>query len=351
MTRRTALASLALLLLPALALADAVAGGSPSIWLPAQVSQAGHDIDALYMNVMVIVAVIFVATEGLLLYSIIAFRAKPGRRAQYFHGSTGVELVLAAVPALILLYITVTSSQLWDRVRLAPPKGADVVHIQVYSEQFAWNFRYPGPDAAFGTKDDVMVSVDAAVPVGKDIVFHLSSKDVIHSFFLPESRVKQDLVPGLLGKVWTRWDLIPVWDLATQQRVLLTLDQYRAAAVATSGYTLQSEPNPVKRWFQASDSAKINYLHYHYERDNDAKLVVEKGGKPCKDAPQYVLHYYEIGCAQLCGNLHFAMRGTMKVLPPEDYEAWLKAQQPDSSLADKWNGIWDKYHPEFNKIL
>jgi cytochrome c oxidase subunit 2 len=190
------------------------------------------------------------------------------------------------------------------------------------------------------------------VPVGQDVVFHITSKDVIHSFFLPESRLKQDLVPGLLGKVWTRWDLIPVWDLVKQERVLLTLDEYRAAAVATAGYTFQSEPNPVKAgWYQASSSERLNYLRYHYDRDPSAKLVVEKGGKPSTEAPQYVLHYYEIACAQLCGSLHFGMRGTMRVLPPEDYAAWLKAQPADSGLSDKWASVWDRYHPEYNKVF
>jgi cytochrome c oxidase subunit 2 len=344
MKRNTALAGLALLLLlPSLAAAHG--------WMPPAVSEAGRRIDALYMHVLYIVIVIFVITEGLLLYSVIAFRAKPGRRAQFFHGSAGVELILATIPALILLYITVVSSQLWDRVRMAEPKGAAVVQVQVMAEQFSWNFRYPGPDGAFGTKDDVITNVDAAVPVDTDVVFHISSKDVIHSFFLPESRLKQDLVPGLLGKVWTRWDLIPVWDLAKQERVLLTLDQYRAVPVATAGFDFNSEANPVKEgWYQASASDKINYLRYHYDRNSD-KLVVEKGGKPSTEAPQYMLHYYEVACAQLCGNLHFAMRGTMHVMPPEDYERWLKAQQPDSSLSDKWATTWDQYHPEYNKVF
>ena len=343
MKRITALAGLALLLLPTLAAAHG--------WMPPAVSEAGRRIDALYMHILYIVITIFVITEGLLLYSVIAFRARPGRRAQFFHGSAGVEIILATIPALILLYITVVSSRLWDRVRLAEPTGPDVVHIQVMAEQFAWNFRYPGPDHAFGTKDDVLTEVEGAVPVDTDVVFHISSKDVIHSFFLPDSRLKQDLVPGLLGKVWTRWDLIPVWDLATQKRVLLTLDQYRAAAVATSGYDFNSEPNPVKEgWYQFSDSAKINYLRYHYDRNSDP-LAVEKGGKPTHEAPQYVLHYYEIACAQLCGNLHFGMRGTMRVLPPEDYARWLKAQPADSDLSDKWASTWDKYHPEFNKVF
>jgi heme/copper-type cytochrome/quinol oxidase subunit 2 len=318
--------------------------------MPESVSSRGREIDGLYMHILYVVIAIFVVTQGLLLYSVIKFRSKPGRKAQFFHGSAGVELVLAAVPAIILLYITVASVNLWGIVRLHGP-GKDAVHIQVMSEQFAWNFRYPGPDAVFGTPDDVIVSGDMAVPVGKEVVFHISSKDVIHSFFLPESRVKQDTVPGLLGRVWTQWDVIPVWDLKTQKRVLLTLDQYEAADVAVSGYKFNSEPNPNKTWYQASESSKINYLSYHYDRDPDAKLVVLKGGKPVDEAPQYVQHYFEIACAQLCGNLHFGMRGTVRVLPPDEYEAWLKAQTKDDFLLSKWNGIWDQFHPEYNKAI
>ena len=65
--------------------------------------------------------------------------------------------------------------------------------------------------------------------------------------------------------------------------------------------------------------------------------------------PQYVQHYYEIGCAQLCGTSHFAMRGTMKALPGPQFDAWLAAQQSDSFLAEKWM-LWDKNHPEFNRL-
>lgn len=334
---------------PALGLAADTHGPTP--WMLETVSDHGRQIDSLYVHILYIVIAIFVITQGLIIYSVIAFRAKPGRKARFFHGSNAVEVVLAIVPAVILLYITMASVGLWKVVRMnGPGKGA--VQVQVLAEQFSWNFRIPGPDAVFGTPDDVMVAGELAVPVGKEVVFHISSKDVIHSFFLPEARVKQDVVPGLLGRVWAEWDVMPVWDLQTQKRVLLTPEEYAAAPVAISGYKFASEPNPVKEgWYQASDSARINYLRYHYDRDPDAKLLVIKNGKPTDEAARYVQHYYEIACSQLCGNLHFAMRGTLRVLPQDQYEAWLKAQPHDDFLASKWTDIWDKYHPEYNKAL
>jgi heme/copper-type cytochrome/quinol oxidase subunit 2 len=338
--------------LPVAAMAKAGSTDSPSIWIPPAVSAGGREIDHLYFIILMIVIVIFVATEGLLLFSVIKFRARPGVKAQYFHGSTSVELILAAIPAIILLFITLSSARLWSTLKLHSSTDKNALHVQVYAEQFAWNFRYAGDDATFGTADDKLAFAEGVVPVGRDVVFHISSKDVIHSFFMPESRMKQDAVPGLLTRAWTNWDHIPVWDLATQKRVLLTEEEFNAAAVATSGYKFSSKFAEKKAgWFQASSSDKINYLQYSYARDNEAPLVVVQGGKEVKAEPQYVLHYFEIGCAQLCGTSHFAMRGTMRVLPPALYEAWYKKQGAEGFLAEKWNGIWDKNHPEFNRSL
>ncbi len=323
----------------------------PSIWIPDVVSAGGRSIDHLYMVILAIVVVIFVITEGLLLYSVIVFRARPGRRAQFFHGSTEVELVLAGIPVLILLYLTFSSGRLWSDLKLHRPAAKDAVHVQVFAQQFAWNFRQAGPDTVFGTADDVMGLNETVLPVGKAVVFHLSGKDVIHSYFLPESRLKQDAVPGLLTSAWTVWDVIPVWDLKSQKRVLMTPEEYAKVDVAVSGYELKSKPATQKRWFQASDSARINYLEYWYERKTDEPLEVLHGGQPVKAAPQYVRHYFEVACAQLCGTSHFAMRGIVRVVPEGEYQAWLAKQTRDDYLAGTWNGLWDKFHPEFNRSL
>ncbi len=261
----------------------------PSIWVPDVVSASGRSIDHLYWVILIIVVAIFVITEGLLLYSVIAFRARPGQRAQYFHGATWIEVILAAIPTLILMYITFASSRLWSDLKLSTPKAKDAVHVQVLGQQFAWNFRLAGPDAAFGTTDDIMTLNDVTLPVDRTVVFHFSGKDVIHSFFLPESRLKQDTVPGLLTTAWTQWDVIPVWDLKSQARVLLTYDEYAKADVAMAGYELKHRPAP-KRSFQASDSATISYYEYYYERKADEALKVVRDGKEVKAEPQYVAH-------------------------------------------------------------
>jgi cytochrome c oxidase subunit 2 len=322
-----------------------------SIWMPEVVSASGHSIDFLYKVILWIVIIIFFITEGLLLYSVIVFRARPGRRAQFFHGSTAIEVVLAGIPTLILIYITFASGRLWSDLKLHHPDDKSALHVQVMGQQFAWNFRYAGPDATFGTADDVMTINETCFPAGRNVVFHFSSKDVIHSFFLPESRLKQDTVPGLLTQAWTKWEVLPVWDLKTQKRVLLSPEEYAKADIAVAGYEFKSQPATKKRWFQASDSAKINYLEYSYQLKQGEAVKVMRDGKEVKATPQYVAHYFEIGCAQLCGTSHYGMRGVAHVVSEAAFEAWLASQSRDAYLAGTWNGIWDKFHPEFNRVL
>lgn len=321
----------------------------PGWFTPQVVSSMGRDTDSLYYVILVIVTVIFILSEGFLLWCLIAYRDKPGRKATFTHGSTSVEILLAIIPALILLYLTIASGKMWSDIRFKAPKDKDAVHVQVFAEQFAWNFRYAGKDGVFGTADDILSFNQLAMPVGKPVIFHISSKDVIHSFFIPEARQKQDAVPGLLAKVWTTMDHLPVWDLSAQKRVLMDEAEYEAADVAVSGFEFKNKVHEGKgKFFQQASSEKIGLLDYFYARNSDP-IVTVKGAKAA-DA-KYIRHHFEIACAQLCGTSHYAMRGEVLVLSPAEFEKWLASQAPDAELQAKWNTIWDKFHPEYNKIL
>jgi heme/copper-type cytochrome/quinol oxidase subunit 2 len=292
--------------------------------------------------------VIFILSEGFLLWCLVAYRSRPGRKATFTHGSSSVEILLAIIPSLILLYLTVASAKMWSDIRFKPPK--DSLHVQVFAEQYAWNFRYAGADGVFGSADDVMSFNRLAVPLGKAVTFHISAKDVIHSFFLPEARQKQDAVPGLLSKVWVTIDHVPVWDRQEQKRILMDEKEYASAEIAASGYEFKSKVRQGKGlFFQQADSAKINLLDYFYARNSDPITTV-KGGRASGE-PRYVRHHFEIACAQLCGTSHYAMRGEVLVLPDGEFKRWLGEQSYDGELADKWGKIWDTFHPEYNKLL
>jgi cytochrome c oxidase subunit 2 len=92
------------------------------------------------------------------------------------------------------------SQGVWSQVRGTPPP--EDLAIEITAEQFAWNIRYPGGDGRLNTPDDILTINQLHLPVDQTVLIHLKSKDVIHSFFVPQFRVKQDAVPGLTGRLW-----------------------------------------------------------------------------------------------------------------------------------------------------
>ncbi len=173
--------------------------------LPESVSTFGPDIDRIYYVVLWITGITFVLTEALLLYFLLRYRHKEGRKAHYTHGNNRLEIVWTVVPAIILLGLAFTSKGVWARVKSELPSGA--VELVVEAKQFEWNITYPGADGTLGTDDDFTKRNELHIPVNQPVIVNLRAEDVIHSFFLPEFRVKQDALPG---------KNIPVWFEATE---------------------------------------------------------------------------------------------------------------------------------------
>jgi cytochrome c oxidase subunit II len=169
-------------------------------WLPEDVSTYGHEIDALFYLIYYITAVTFILVTVLMVVFLVKYREQPGRRAIYTHGNTTLEIIWTIIPAAILIVLSFMSVSTWAKVkRSVPPTDFE---IQVTAKQFNWEVVYPGADAKFGTSDDVNFDNDLHVPVNKVVRIHLGSRDVIHSFFLPNLRLKQDAVPGRTIPVW-----------------------------------------------------------------------------------------------------------------------------------------------------
>lgn len=175
-------------------------------WLPENVSTYGRRIDNLFYLILWITGIIFVGVQGTLIYFLIRYRAREGEKAYYTHGNNQLEVIWTVTPAIILVFLTIWSQKIWSEVRGAVPDGA--IPIEIQAEQFAWNISYPGVDGKFGTADDIKTINQLHIPVGKPVRVRLKSigKDgkhpVIHSFFLPEFRLKQDVVPGMQIDVW-----------------------------------------------------------------------------------------------------------------------------------------------------
>jgi cytochrome c oxidase subunit 2 len=164
-------------------------------WLPENVSTYGRDIDWLFHLIYAITGVTAILVFGAMVVFLVMYRDRPGRRARYTHGNTTLEIVWTVVPALILVILTFLSVPAWSKIKMAAPPPSDFV-VQVTAKQFNWQVTYPGPDGKFGTEDDKTLLDEMHVPVNKVIHVHLKSQDVIHSFFVPQFRMKQDAVPG-----------------------------------------------------------------------------------------------------------------------------------------------------------
>ncbi|MBI2460175.1 MAG: cytochrome c oxidase subunit II [Candidatus Rokubacteria bacterium] len=163
-------------------------------WLPENVSTYGQEIDFLFYLIYYITGGIFVLVAAAMIVFLVRYRHREGRRATYTHGNTTLEIVWTIVPALILVVLTLLSVPTWSRIKSHVPQTD--LQIRVTAKQFNWEVTYPGPDGQFGTADDLELENEVHVPVGKPVRVILASRDVIHSFFVPQLRFKQDAVPG-----------------------------------------------------------------------------------------------------------------------------------------------------------
>ena len=165
-------------------------------------STYGPEIDRLYTIILVITGVVFVLTEVCLVWFLFRYRHKEGRKAAYIHGSTKAEIVWTAVPFVIVLWIALSGRDLWGRIKDVDRSPPDAMEVMVTAKQFDWNVTYPGADGRLGTGDDFSERNRLDVPVDRPVKLVLMADDVIHSFFLPDFRVKQDVVPGMEGNAW-----------------------------------------------------------------------------------------------------------------------------------------------------
>lgn len=163
-------------------------------WLPENVSTYGAQIDSLFYLIFWITAITFVLVEGALIVFLVQYRYRPGRKATYTHGNNTLEIAWTIAPSIILIVLALLSRGLWHEIKETLPPSK--YPVQVTAKQFNWEITYPGPDGQFGTADDKTVENEMNVPVNQVIQVRLRSKDVIHSFFVPVLRLKQDALPG-----------------------------------------------------------------------------------------------------------------------------------------------------------
>ena len=160
-------------------------------WLPEPASAQAKGFDNAYWFVTIICVVVFAVVAGVSVYAVWKFRAAPDDLddGSPIHGHTGLEVVWTAIPTVLVTAIAVYSGIVLSDVERLPD---DHRVVEVTSQQFAWTFTYP---------DEDLTSGELVLPLNQPTELVLTSKDVIHSFWVPEWRVKQDAVRGITTDV------------------------------------------------------------------------------------------------------------------------------------------------------
>jgi cytochrome c oxidase subunit II len=241
-------------------------------WLPVGASALAPAIDQHFNTTYILMGIVFVAAQFSLGVLVWRYRdRKDAPQAKYSHGNMKLEIIWTVLTAVLFVGLNLMSSSIWASERFRPANPG-AVRVEVTGMQFAWYFRYPGPDGTFGatkpeledassggegalgldakdpaSKDDV-VSSTMFVPVNREVEVILRAHDVIHSFFVPAMRFKQDTVPGLA-------------------------------------------------------------IHMHF-------TPTQTGD-------------YEIACAELCGMGHYKMHGMLKVVSQDEFDKWLASREAE----------------------
>lgn len=370
------------LIIPVFGVGTFVAANQLGCSLPEGISPFGQEIDHLYYMILWITGIAFVATQAVLCYTLYRFgRTGPREKVLYTHGSRTIEIAWTVGPAIILLFIALYQLPTYIKIRFPTAKPNIDPLVKVVARQFEWRLSYAGPDGKLDTTDDIHVVNDFHITKNRRILIDLRSMDVLHSFFLPNIRIKQDAVPGLAIPVWfevnmsTReyqsknialraGDVKDLGDLLADLKAkskpiasFLFSKLSPATQVAVTGYDPGFTPTIALTQAVIADLNKIIDTE-RLQDDNRLKDLEKKLSfdtrEHLSDSPgavyQNVLNRqiladiypnavarpqdFELVCAELCGWGHYKMRGRMVVHDTqEQFARWLETKRAEQEAS------------------
>lgn len=176
--------------------------------LPHDASLDGHLVDGAIRYVTVATGLCFLVMVCVLLTAALFHRHGRRQYALYTHGNGPRDYWLGVLVAAVMFFgidavlLVHSTADLRDHLWRFPEGDPAALRVEVTAQQWAWRFRYPGVDGRFNTADDVVTLNDLRVPVGRPVYLKFHSNDVVHSFYLPNFRVKVDVVPGSATRLW-----------------------------------------------------------------------------------------------------------------------------------------------------
>lgn len=264
-------------------------------------SAHGGEIDSLFNATLGVTFIVFFITHILLFWYSYKYRSREGNKAQFIPHNNTIELIWTIIPAIVLTFLVVKGLVAWNNIMPDVSEDDEFLEIEATGYQFAWDIRYPGADGKLGTKDfrninpgnnplgmdwsddkaidDVILggTDNIVLPVDTTVRVRITSKDVLHNFYLPHFRVKMDAIPGL-----------PTYFIFTPTK---TTDEYR------------QELKNYAEWNEPYDPTEAD------------------------SPPRWKVFDYELACAELCGKGHYSMRRVVKIVSREEYNIWLEGQK------------------------
>jgi cytochrome c oxidase subunit 2 len=160
-------------------------------WFPENAAGSAAKIDNLYDVLLICSVPVFVLVMTIAIYSVVRFRAKPGDMGDGppIHGNTRLEIIWVTIPFVMVTALAIYG---WITLDDLEAKQKNEMVVNVTGQQFTWNFEYPS---------EKVTSPELVLPVDRPIEFKIHTKDVIHSFWVPQFRLKSDAVPGLTTRI------------------------------------------------------------------------------------------------------------------------------------------------------
>lgn len=231
-------------------------------WDGQEASTAAPKIDDL-LNVMIVLSsFVFSLVMVMLFYALWKFKAKPGDESdgEPIHGNTRLEVAWTVIPTIIVLF---GAGYSWSVLNDIEKKAQDPIKVQVFAQQFAWSFGYPG-------KGNKFVEGEFHVPVNRQIKLKMHSQDVIHSFWVPEWRIKKDNVPGITTTATVTPDRIGAYQLICTELCGFGHASMRAKVVV-------QEPAEFREWVAGlKEKVPAPYLE-SIRQDTETNPVQEVG--------------------------------------------------------------------------
>ena len=262
-------------------------------------SAHGPEVDYMFNLTLFITSIVFFATQVALFWFAWKYRGRPGHKAIYWAHNEQLEMVWMLIPAVAMTFLVVGGLKAWNEIMADVKEGEEYMEIEATGFQFNWNIRYGGRDGKLGERDfrridatnglgqnwadekniDDFNSGTIVLPVNKKIRVRITSRDVLHNFYLPHFRVKMDAVPGM-----------PTYFVFTPT---VTTDSMRARLSQDAAWQVPDKKDPTKKRYETFD--------------------------------------YVLACAELCGKKHYNMQVPLKVVTQEEYDEWFNAQEKNST--------------------